>query len=539
VPESLEEDMNHSKLACSLVLLLAVTACSSGGRSEDRAGRKAQTGGTYTTAMATDPGNLHPLKATQQTTNTVIAFAYDSLIHVNGEGKVVPELASAWTASAQEVTFTLREGVTCTDGTELTPSIVAKTFEWVKDPAHSSSLIGTNLPSADFTVSADDTAHTVTIRVSEPDGFLLDGAGLVPIVCPKGLADPKSLARTTDGTGPFALTEYTADQQLVMEARKDYTWGPDGARTDEPGFPAKVVFRIVQNNTTAVNLFLSGQLTDVTPTGAEQARVKARGGFTMESQAGPSDLFFNERPGYPGSDPDVRRALTMALDLDQLAKVVSEGDGTRATGLAVLKPQPCPADTVTGHVPEHDKAAAEALLDGAGWTMGSDGVRVKDGKPLSVTLGYLSGEDPIAAGMELVSEWWKDIGVQVKTKGQGANAYLGTLFGGSGWDAGYLSVQLVYPSEFVPFGSGPQPPKGQNFAAIDNAGYTDLSGRAESTPAAEGGCELWGRAEQALFDAADVVPVANTVGVTYADRAVFTEGLTSLVEPTSIRLYER
>lgn len=521
-----------------LVLLAGTAACTDDGGTGDGGDRAEYAeGGTYTTTLTSDPGNLHPLKTVQNTTNTVIAYAYDSLIFVNTEGEVVPRLASSWEATPTSVTFTLNESVTCSDGTEVTASVVADTFEWVKVPENGSTVIGSSLPSPAYTVEADDDAGTVTITFKQPNGFLLEGAGMVPIVCPKGLADPKLLQSGTDGTGPFVLTDYAADDHLTLEAREGYTWGPDGASSDEPGFPAKVEIRVVPNLTTAVNLFLAGEITEVTPTSAEQPRLESRDAFTVETLQGPTDLFFNQRPGFPGEDPDVRRALTMALDLDQLAEVTTEGIGSPAEALAVLRPRPCPGNTVEGHLPEHDPEGAAALLDEAGWTVGSDGVRSRDGEPLHVTLGYVTGEEATAAGMELVRQWWEDIGVEVEPQGQGQGAYIETLFGGTDWDAAFLPVQLIYPSQFKIFGSGPVPPDGQNFAAITNEDYERLATEAESTPTEDGGCELWAQAEQALFDNVDVVPVANTVTVTYADNAEFTEGLTSLVEPTSIRLY--
>lgn len=521
-----------------LVLAMSVTACSGDDGSGDGSERADfAVDGTYTAALTSDPGNLHPLLAVQTSTNTVLAYAYDSLIHVTPDGEAVPRVAASWEVTPESVTFTLTEGVTCSDGTEVTPSVVAQTFEWVQDPENASPVAGLNLPSTDFTVEADDEAGTVTVTLPEPYGFLLEGAGLVPIVCPKGLADPSLLESATDGTGPFVLTDYAADDHLSLEARDGYTWGPDGASTDVPGFPARVEIRIVQNATTAVNLFLAGDLTEVTPTSAEQARLEGRDAFSIERELGPTDLFFNQRPGFPGEDPEVRRALTMALDLDQLAEVLTEGQGSRAEALAILPPRPCAANTVEGHVPEHDPEGAATLLDEAGWTMGDDGVRERDGERLTVTLGYLSGEDAMAAAMELVRSSWEDLGAEVNPQGQGANAYIGTLFGGTEWDAAFLSVGLLYPVQFTPFGSGPLPPEGQNFAAIDNADYVELSDQAQATPTNQGGCDLWGQAEQALFDNADVVPVATAVTVTYADRAEFAEGLSSLVEPTSIRLF--
>lgn len=529
--------MRIASAVCAVAMVTVAAACgSSSSGDSDRS--KLADGGTYVTSLTADPGNLNPLTAIKQTTNSVVTFAYDTLININPDGKIVPQLAEDWKATPDSVTYTLKDGITCSDGTPLTAKAVADNFLWAKNPKNASTVIGAGLPSYDFDVKYDNAARTVTITTGTPFAFLTEGAGLVRIVCPKGLADPESLAHATQGTGPYVLTDYAADEHVTLEKRDDYTWGPDGATTDEPGLPDKVEFRVVQNATTAVNLFLSGELSDVTPNNADKARVEGRNAFTLTTLQGPSEFFFNERDGFPTSDPDVRRALTMALDRDALVKAVTEGEGSPADGLAVIAPRPCPDDTVSGNLPDHDADAAAALLDQAGWTVGSDGVREKDGEKLSVTLGYPSEEPATTAAMELVRQWWEDLGVDVETKAQGTNAFLATLFGGSDWDAAFLNVQIAYPSDFVQFADGPTPPNGQNFAEISNPEYNRLTKQAAQTPTDQGGCDLWGQAEQALFKAVDVVPIANNDVVTYADHVEYKPGVWNLVEPTSIRMYE-
>jgi peptide/nickel transport system substrate-binding protein len=523
-----------SLLAAVCVVALAVSACGGGNGGGSTQFTK---GATYTEALTSDPGNLHPLRAVQNTTNWVVPFAYDSLISIDEKGHISGQLAERWQVTPKKATFTLRPGITCADGTKLTARMVADTFEWIKDPKHKSTVIGDKLPDTDFQVSADDAARTVTVTLKRPYGFLLEGAGTVWIVCPKGLADPKSLAHATDGTGPYQLADYVADDHLTFTARNGYAWGPGGARTDAPGTPQKVVFRIIQNLTTQTNLLLSGELSSAMINGPDASRLKGQGYTEAETINGPYDAFYNERPGHPGADPKVREALTKALDLEQLRKVITQGTGARPPSLAILTPRPCHNDATDGTLPEHDLDGAKALLDEAGWKAGADGVRTKDGKRLSMTLGYQSGETPLSAGMELVGTWWKQLGVDVHLKGRDASAFTQVLFAGNDWDAAVLTVGLPYPNEFVSFATGPASPEGQNFAAITNDDYAKLSQQALATPG-KPGCELWTRAEQALFRDVDAVPVAAEVLTVYSKSAKLAMGLTG-TEPTSIRMLAR
>jgi peptide/nickel transport system substrate-binding protein len=268
--------------------------------------------------------------------------------------------------------------------------------------------------------------------------------------------------------------------------------------------------------------------------GPDAARLKGRGFRETKSVSGPFDMFYNERAGHPGADPKVRQALTKALDLNQMTKVVTAGSGTRTPSLAILPPHPCQITTTDGTLPEHDLEGAKALLDQAGWTAGAGGTRTKDGKPLAVTLRFVAGQTPLSATMELVAGWWKDLGVDVKLKGQDPNAYTQALFSGNDWDAAALSVALPYPNQFMAYASGPASPKGQNFPAIDNADYTRLAQQALGTPG-KPGCDLWAQAERALLRDVDVVPVAADVLTTYSKSAQVVMGMNG-TEPTSIRM---
>jgi peptide/nickel transport system substrate-binding protein len=531
--------MKAKALGTILCGSLVLSGCAGGaaGGGGDGSGKKVAyaAGGTFTEALISDPGNLHPLKASQNTTNEVVSFTYDSLVNLDEHGNVVPQLAQKWRVTPTSVTYTLRQDVTCGDGTRLTARQVADTFVFVKNPKNQSSVIGDELPDADFTVKADDAAGTVTVKVARPYAFLLQGAGLVPIVCPKGLADPASLARASDGTGPFRVVENVPDDHLTLAARKDYKWGPNGARTAVPGFPDKLVFKIVKDEATTANLLLSGQLNTATLAGPDVRRLEGRGYERLTAWSGPEELWFNQRAGHPGADIAVRRALTNALDLDQLVKVATQGSGTRATALAVIEPRVCRIGSVAGQLPGHDDNAARTALDQAGWKAGPDGVRTKAGRRLTITLRYNSDAGPaVDAAMELIRTWWKGLGVDVKLKGASANAYTQALFGGNDWDAAWLGISLAFPNQLISYASGPPSPAGQNFAAVSNADYRRLVAKALTTPG-EASCPVWAQADQALLRNLDLVPVANNRILTFAAKSRFTIGISG-PEPTSLRI---
>jgi peptide/nickel transport system substrate-binding protein len=534
VPSRVRAHAGRSVLAVSVVFALALSACTHKSRASGEGPVKLAHGGTFSYAITTDPGNLDPLRAADQTTSLLDSFAYDTLINLDAAGKPVSELAEKWQATATSATFTLRKDVTCSDGSRLTASQVAANFDFIKDPASQSSVIGSQLPSPDYTTHADDAANTFTIKMKTPFAFLLTGAGTVPIVCAKGTNNRKLLAHQVDGTGPFTLVDSVASDHYTFAARKDYKWGPSGAGTQVPGFPDKVTFKVVQNQTTADNLLLSGQLNAVDVVGQEHKRLTGRGFQEIKSPGTGFNLYFNERSGHPGADPQVRRALAMAVDLSQLVKVLTENDGQAPTDMEPNQPKPCRVPTVAGNLPPHDAAQAGAILDAAGWHQ-DGGTRSKNGTKLAMTLLYASGTASEDAGMELVRDWWKALGVQVTLKPQDANAVGQTLFtNGGGWDGAVLGIGVSYPSQLVAFFAGPAAPDGQNFAAIDNPDYTRLSGQAGAT-AGDAGCQTWADAEKALFKRVDLLPLSIATVYSYGNKAQYRFGNAG-VEPTSIRL---
>jgi peptide/nickel transport system substrate-binding protein len=521
------------RAAASLgALLLLSTAC--GGNGGGNAAQPAD-GGTFSYVLNADPGNLDPHQAVLAVTNLFNTFTYDSLVAFKEDGRPVSNIAASWEADATTATFTLRDDVTCDDGSVLTASDVKTNFDYIQDEANASPLIGTTFPNRNFTTKANDTARTVTVTMAQPYGFLLRAVGDVPIVCPAGLADRDLLARGSAGTGPFTLTEAVAGDHYILQRREGYNWGPNGASTAAPGFPDTVNMRIVANEATAANLLLTGEIHAAAISGPDQERLRAQGAFESSMDRVVGELFFNQKQGHPGSDPAVRRALTLALDLDELTKVLTAGNGSRQTAMAILEPRGCSGNTVEGALPGQDVDAAKQALDEAGWTVGGDGKRSKDGKPLTLRLLYKSGLDALSAAMELMASTWEDsLGVTVESQAMTDTGVAEAVLGGDAWDVVNLPPNAYLPVTISPFVSGPQPPAGTNFSAIDNPTYTSLAAQALVT-AGEEGCALWNQAEIALFTEFDVLPIAQSPTPVFGNGAEFSTSGSGVI-PTTITL---
>ncbi|MFI6603416.1 ABC transporter substrate-binding protein [Nonomuraea sp. NPDC050536] len=518
------------KTAALAALALFATACGGGGAASGPG--KPVAGGTFTYAITADPGVLDPAMGVLSVTNTVLSFAYDTLVSSSPDGKIIPALAEKWDVKPDQVTFTMRKDVKCSDGSPLTAADVAENVNHITDPATKSPINGVLVP-ADMKAKADDAAGTVTLSTSKPFSFILESARLLFIVCGKAVKDPSLLAHATSGSGPWVLSEAVPGDHYTFKVRRDYTWGPGGATAKD--LPDTTVVKIVPNEQTAANLMIAGSINGMDVNGPDRARLEATPGIGKKVVAnGNGQFFYHQGEDRPTHDPAVRKALTQAINLTELGNISTSGTGKPASGL-VLYPRPCQGDSVTGHVPGYDVAAATAALDAAGWKVGPDGIRVKDGKRLSMRYVYVTTRGPgIQAAAEYIANAWKKIGVETKLNGVIDTKLAEELNATQDWDVIWLPIGVTLPTQLIGFLSGPSAPKGGNFAHLANARYEELVSKAIGMPG-EAGCKLWLESESALFDNVDLVPVAENTVLTASKGATF-DTLAGLLFPASIRL---
>ncbi len=506
---------------CATTALLAGCGGNGGDTSTDGDGGESKyaDGGTFTMALKGDPGNLDPQSSAGSQLFTISQLGYDNLFSVDSEsGEIESQLAKEWAVDGTTVTLTLNEGITCSDGSDFTATSVADNIAYVADPKNKSPFLGTFLP-VGATAEADDAAGTVTITLAQPAPFVLNGLASLSMVCDVGMQDRKSLADSTAGTGPYELTEAVPGDHYTYQIRDGYTWGPNGATTAEEGMPDTVVMKIVENEGTAANLLVSGEVNAAQIVGPDVERLDAQGLFATETPALVGEQWYNHNDGHATSDPDVRMALTQALDLGELASVSTAGAGTPATTLAALEPGSCPGDSVSGSLPAQDVDAATAVLS--------------DQPELTFLYSSAAGS-AVAAAAELAVQQWEAAGVTVIAKGVDETALQGAIFGTGDWDIAWVPLNVSSPDQLVPFLSGPgMADGGTNFSGIDNADYTAGVEEASALPGVEG-CDAWLQAESALVAAADIVPFANNLVKTFGNGAEF-ETPGQLV-PTSIRM---
>jgi len=455
--------------------------------------------------MVTDPGALDPQLSIVAGIFEMSFFAYDSIVGLDSKGNVVPQLAASWTTTDTAATFTLNSGITCSDGTAMTAQTVADNINWMEDVNNASPYLGVFLP-AGITATADDNANTLTFALAAPSPFLLESLANVPIVCAAGLKDRTTLTSATNGSGPYQLSEAVPNDHYTYQRRDGYTWGPSGATTAAAGLPKTIVVKVVPNESTAVNLLLSGEANIVTTTGPDAARAEAANLASVDVPANLGETWYNHAAGRPTADPAVRQALTQAVNLDDLAKAITGGTGSRATSLAVIPPTTCNYDSVTGNVPSYDSAGAGATLEQDGYAKGADGMYAKNGSPLTVSFLYDSALGTTGdAAAELAVQQWQAAGIKVNMKSMASAQMSDVLFGAGDWDVVWEPINVNSPDQMAGFFSGPAPAAGgANISSVDNADFNNAVADA-MTKTGSDACTAFQTAEKALFTANDFV----------------------------------
>ncbi|EIV92618.1 ABC-type dipeptide transport system, periplasmic component [Frankia sp. QA3] len=408
-------------VAALAAVTLGLSACGSGsdgGSTDDaNAGSDAAAvrGGTLTLAVGADPISLNP-QGGGSGTDPMGANLVDTLTAQDPKtGKLRPWLAREWTVNdnATQFTFTLREGVTFSDGSALTAEVFKQNFDdIVKNGAKADSAIAQFLGYDRTTVVDRDTFR---VEFKQPNVAFLQATSTKALgpLAPATLALPfEDRARKVIGTGPFVLDHYTPKSEVVLTKRAGYAWpAPTRTNTGE-AYLDKVIFRIVPEASVRTGSLVSGQIAgivDVPPQDTDTLRGR---GFQLLTRANPGiplSLYTNVSH-RPLDEVRVRRAIARALDPEQVRAAALSSDFKVATSSLSAT---TPGWTDLSEQIKRDRDEAGRLLDEAGWRRGPDGIRQKDGRRLALTLGYAPFFAPSQTAVEEIQVQLREVGIGV------------------------------------------------------------------------------------------------------------------------------
>ena len=386
----------------------------------------------------------------------------ESLARYDEEGNLVPwlvdEIPTLENGGIAEdltsITWTLTEGILWADGTPLTAEDVVFTGEYCMNEDMGCNAIA-NFAAVSSIEAVDDLTVKITFEEAKPFPYGPFVGYTAPIIQKAQFADCTGTAAVecTEqnfapiGTGPYVATEFLANDTALYAVNENYRGlaegkpffkevifkgGGDAAsaaravlETGEADYawnlqvePEILASMEAAGNGALVTGFgtsverLIVNLTDSTPDAGD-----IRSQWVDEDGDGVND---NPHPFL--TDFNVRKALSLAIDRSML---VEAGYGQAGEiGCNILPAPAAYVSTANDDCANQDVDAANALLDEAGWVLGDDGVRAKDGVRLSIL--YQTSTNSVRQGTQaLVKQMWEAIGVETELRNISADVFFG------------------------------------------------------------------------------------------------------------------
>lgn len=399
-----------SIVCISAMVALAVFGCkkapgnkeASGGKEE---GVKAYVG-TYLFKKSLDP-----IKG-------AMAYGYpfinNALIKVDSQSEYVGDLAKSWEISQDFLTYTfhLKDGIKFSDGSDFHAEDVVFTYETVqKNQADNENVDLTHLES----VSALD-ENTVEFRLKEAYSPFLDTTALLQIV-PSDAYDSKDFDTNPIGTGAYKVAQYDTDQQIILETNEHYFGEkPSIEKVTLVNMDIDAAFAaakageldLVMVETSYSKENVKGMtLQKLETMDVRNVSLPVRPVTKMENAKGETVTVGNPVT----SDPAVRKALSIGIDRQKIIEHAFDGIGIPAVNFT---------DNLvwasTDTYPDKQTDEAKALLDEAGWKVGKDGIREKDGQACAFHLYAAAGDTDRYHLCVALAENAKELGIDIQVK---------------------------------------------------------------------------------------------------------------------------
>ncbi len=379
------------------------------------------------------------------------------------------------------IVFHLRPGVTFHDGHVLDARDVKFTFEAIMNPKNLSPRVSSYEAVKEVVVVDDLTVKVVYSRLFSP-ALISWAMGILPEhLLNREALDREARERGKDpaefslrdsrfnrhpvGCGPFTFQTWESDQYIMLEAFDQYWEG-------EPNYET-YVYRVIPDLLTQEMEFYAGTLDSysVQPHQVERLKDDPRFQHFSGTSFGYTYIGYNLRRA-PFDDLRVRRALSMALDIDKIITYVLYGQGERITGPFVKQTEYY--DHGIPAVP-FDPRQARELLRQAGWTPNENGWMEKDGQRLQFTLITNTGNDIRKAILAIAQDAWRDIGVDVKTDTLEWSVFIQERVNKLDFDAVVLSWSMsVEPDMYQIWHSSQTDPYELNFVGFEDGAADEL-----------------------------------------------------------------
>ena len=386
----------------------------------------------FTVQYGPNPETLDPsLNSAVDGANTIITI-FEPLLIINENNEVIGGQAESWEESEDGLTwtFTMRDGLKWSDGTDLTAKDFEYSFKRMADPATAAPYAATCLGMIDgfdaaqagdtdaLNVKASDDGKTLTIVLSYPCSYfdkMAAFASMSPVqqatVEANGDAWCTS-AETFVSNGPYMITEWTPSERIVLTKNPNYVGGWDSSKIVSDS----ITLLLLEDSSAAFAAYNSGEavlIKDV-PTDEIPSLTKAEDGgdFYVDTILGTYYVSMNlQRDAFQNAK--VRKALALAIDRDYVANTIMQGIYTPATamvGPGIVDNEGYFMDNANGGKP-YISDDYEANLEEAKQLMADAGYPDGEGFPVVEYSANDAGYHiPVA---EYVQQAWGELGITV------------------------------------------------------------------------------------------------------------------------------
>lgn len=449
--------------------------------------------GVLRIASTRTPDNLVTMLGGQAINTDLSMLWAGYLFDWNDKNEYVPELATAFptlqnggiSKDGLTITYHLRKGVVWQDGAPFGADDVIFSWHQVLNPRN---FVITHDPYDRVTRIDRLDEYTIAIHLKQPyapfaASFFTMGPNTYAIL-PKHLLDKlpninhAPASEILVGTGPFRIASYEPGTRVRFVANPRYWRGSPKLK--------EIDFDFIPNDNTVLNMLRTGEIDFYLRAAEAQLPVlRAIPGVnvTLSPFTRFADLGFNA--GNPElADVRVRQALAFGTDRNALIEKVTHG-----VDMPADSDQPPFLWAHASGLPQYpyDPARAAALLDAAGWKLGAEGLRSKDGQPLALTMVGFTGSQTVSGTEEVVQQEWKQLGVDVTIKNYPSGLLYATQGGGGIETNGKFDVAVeewangTDPDDSLLFLCSRQPPNGWNIYHFCDADFDAAEARASST----------------------------------------------------------
>ena len=450
-----------------LLPLLALAACGQKGKHAESVVQRRLEG---------EPKTLNSLLATTDPENVVLALLERNLLEYDEKLDLVPGLAESVEVSPDRRTYTvrLRPDLRWEDGRPLTAEDVAFTIRTLVDPKTPALSRKSYWEGLDR-VEVDD-GRTARVVFKEPYAGRIQAFNLplLPAAAYQGTdvnTNPRNRAPLANG--PYRLGRWEAGRTLELVRNTQYV--------GERAGPEMIVFRVVPENAAAFQALLAGELHEMRVTYEQKTRLEADASCSARpllfDELGYSYIGWkNDHPLF--SSPKVRRALTMLIDREAIARTLYGGLARPATG--PIPPGLWPYDPSIEPWPYDPKKAA-ALLDEAGFRTGTDGVRRRGSERFAFSLLLGAGSELQRQITEVVQQSFRTAGIEMTIRPMEWAAFASKVDAGD-FEAAILAFSLdPNPDLSVYWHSSQRAPNGWNTSGYANPKADALMDRLRTT----------------------------------------------------------